>query len=289
MKNKQSHLGVLYIVATPIGNRDDVSCRAIETLKQVSCIYCEDTRHSKPLLQYCGIDTKLKSLHEHNEADRIVEIEDQLQQGLSLALISDAGTPLISDPGYLLVKALREKRCVIQTIPGPSALIAALSIAGVATDRFCFEGFLPAKSKARQDQLKHIQQNTSTVVCYESSHRIDKTLNDIALIMPDRDMVLCKELTKQFETAISGKPVEVIDWLNQDSKHSNGEFVLIFDKLDLLADQSNNELIQTNLDELIRLFGPHCGKSGLAKALSQLTGQKRQDIYQRCLDVMPSS
>ena len=286
MKNSQQQQaawGTLFIVATPIGHLDDISRRALAILQTVDYIYCEDTRHSKKLLTHYGITTPLRSLHEHNEKQRVDEILNLIQTGQSIALISDAGTPLISDPGYVLVKALRDAGISISPLPGPSALIAALSVAGVATDSFTFMGFLSAKAKERQQQLRDINTETRTVVLYESTHRIKACLQDIAAIMPQREIVLCKELTKQFETVISGLPTDILNWLNADARHSNGEFVLILAKMSGLTAEDDDSIV-TTVYNLIAELRPHLSASDLAKLLSKLTGQKRQVMYQRCLD-----
>ena len=210
----------LYIVATPIGNRDDLSARAIELLQQVDRIYAEDTRHSLPLLRHHGIDTRTWALHEHNEESQIDMVIEHLNTGASAALITDAGTPLISDPGYHLVQHLRNEGVKVVPIPGASAIIAALSIAGLATDRFVFEGFLPAKSVGRKQMYQRATQQTCTQVYYESSHRVVASIRDlIEIIEPDRQVVLCRELTKLFEQSFSGTATELLEWLESDSNH----------------------------------------------------------------------
>ncbi|MCL4161936.1 UNVERIFIED_CONTAM: hypothetical protein GTU68_057512, partial [Idotea baltica] len=192
---------MLYIVATPIGNLDDISMRAQKVLASVSVILAEDTRHSKRLTNHYGITTRLKSCHEHNELERVEWVTQQLNQGSDLALISDAGTPLISDPGFVLVRALREQGYPVTTVPGPSSLIAALSMAGLPTDRFIFDGFLPAKSVARCRQYAEYENEARTVVLFESSHRIIASLADCAEVLgQQRRIVVAREITKQYET-----------------------------------------------------------------------------------------
>lgn len=284
MKNNQPSqlkIGQLYIVATPIGNLDDITLRALATLKSADRIYCEDTRHSKKLLHHFGIDVPLMSLHEHNEDQRVSPVIDQLDNGQSIALISDAGTPLISDPGFAVVRAVRDAGFPVVAIPGPSAVIAALSVAGVATDSFLFIGFLPAKASARRQQLIDLNGELRTVVFYESSHRIKACIKDLQETMPRRQIVLCKELTKQFETVVSGNPAEIWNWLVADPKRENGEFVVILDKL-AINEQQKNESVTVTVDQLIHLFHTYLSPSDLAKVLSKLTGQKRQVLYQRC-------
>ncbi|MFT4608880.1 MAG: 16S rRNA (cytidine1402-2'-O)-methyltransferase, partial [Chitinophagales bacterium] len=191
--------GVLYIVATPIGNLDDISLRAIEILKQVDVIAAEDTRHSIRLLNHLGIRNKLMSLHEHNERDRIDGIIDDLKQGNNIALISDAGTPLISDPGYPLVKAVQDAGLRVSPIPGASSIIAALCAAGMPTDPFTFYGFLSQKNSERLSKLSALKQQQGTLVFLESTHRIERLLEQLSELYGDNRIVVAKELTKAFE------------------------------------------------------------------------------------------
>ena len=198
-ENFMSETPSLYIVATPIGNLGDFSARAIETLQNVNYIAVEDTRHSRKLLTHFGIHTPLISLHEHNEAARSKLLLSYLQKNLSLALISDAGTPLISDPGYHLVTLVREQKIPVIPIPGPCALITALSAAGLACDKFIFEGFLPVKNASRQKKLNDLLYETRTLIFYEAPHRILELINDmLAVFGPKRYVVLARELTKTF-------------------------------------------------------------------------------------------
>jgi 16S rRNA (cytidine1402-2'-O)-methyltransferase len=220
--------GHLYVVATPIGNRDDLSARAIETLRKVAVIACEDTRHSAPLLNSIGADAKRLALHDHNEAAASAGLVAQMLRGDSVALISDAGTPLVSDPGYRLVQAAAKAGLRVVPIPGPSALIAALSVAGLATDRFSFEGFLPNKSAARRSALAALAEDPRTLVFYEARHRIVESLEDmIASFGADREAVLARELTKTFETLLRGTLAEVLERVRSDSDQQLGEFVVV--------------------------------------------------------------
>ena len=218
----------LYIVATPIGNLGDFSARAIETLQNVDYIAVEDTRHSRKLLTHFAIQTPLLSLHAHNEATGSKLLLSYLQKGLSIALISDAGTPLISDPGYRLVMLVREQGIPVISIPGPCALITALSAAGLACDKFIFEGFLPSKSVSRQKKLNDLLYETRTLIFYEAPHRILELVNDmLAVFGPKRYVVLARELTKTFET-IHGDSLELLKiWLNSDKNQQKGEFVVL--------------------------------------------------------------
>lgn len=228
VKNSASLDGILYIVATPIGNRDDISLRALDTLKSVDKILAEDTRHSKVFLESLGIQKPLISLHAHNESTKSKDLIELLLAGQNLALISDAGTPLISDPGFPLVRLAREKGINVVPIPGPSAIITALSAAGVPADNFTFIGFLPAKQQARKERLKELAKALNTVVLYESTHRILNCLEDIeAIFGPDYELVLAKELTKTFERFIQDKVSNIHQLLIDDSGLCKGEFVLI--------------------------------------------------------------
>jgi 16S rRNA (cytidine1402-2'-O)-methyltransferase len=197
--------GELRVVATPIGNLDDIAPRAVEALRSADAICCEDTRHSRPLLQQFGIDRPLLALHEHNEAERVGGLVARMLAGERIALISDAGTPLVSDPGYRLVRAAREAGIRVTPLPGPCAAIAALSVAGIASDRFVFEGFLPAKPAARQQALRGLLGETRTLVFYESAHRIVDSLADLAAVFGgERRAALARELSKRFETVLDG-------------------------------------------------------------------------------------
>ncbi|MCO6524012.1 MAG: 16S rRNA (cytidine(1402)-2'-O)-methyltransferase [Candidatus Schmidhempelia sp.] len=220
----------LYIVATPIGNLADISQRAIDILKQVDLIAAEDTRHTGLLLQHLLIHAKLFALHDHNEQQKTQLLIEKLKSGLSIALVSDAGTPLINDPGYHLVRQCHQQGIKVIPIPGACAAITALCAAGIASDRFIYEGFLPAKTKARQDKLTSLAREPRTLIFYESTHRLIDTLQDIAHCFgPNRYMVLTKELTKTWETII-GLPVkELITWLAEDQYRVKGEFVLIIE------------------------------------------------------------
>jgi len=217
----------LYIVPTPIGNLDDISARAIEMLKQVNWIAAEDTRHSSRLLQHFNIATRTLSLHDHNEDKRTAMLCQRLKDGESVALISDAGTPLISDPGFVFVRRCREEGIPVVALPGPCAAITALSASGLPTDRFIFEGFLPVKSQARDNQLAQLKDRTCTSVFYEAPRRILNTVNDIKRVLGARHMVIAKELTKAFETYVSGTPSDVLAYLEADAVHQKGEFVVM--------------------------------------------------------------
>lgn len=220
--------GRLWVVATPIGNLDDLSPRAQETLRRAALIAAEDTRHSAPLLARYGIGTRLVALHEHNERDEAERLVARLQAGEDIALISDAGTPLVSDPGFRLVRAARAAGIPVSPVPGACAAIAALSVAGLPSDRFVFEGFLPAKSGARRERLSELAGEARTLVFYESSHRVRECLDDMAAVFgPERPAVLARELTKLFETVLDGTLAELVARVAADPNQERGEFVLL--------------------------------------------------------------
>lgn len=218
----------LYIVPTPIGNLDDITTRALQTLETVNWIAAEDTRHTHKLLQHYGIKTRTMSLHEHNEDKRATMLVHRLQGGESVALVSDAGTPLISDPGFVLVRKCREHNIQVVPLPGPCAAITALSGSGLPTDRFIFEGFLPAKSQARSSVLKLLLERTCTSVFYEAPRRIYDTLTDINTVLgAERQLVLAKELSKSYEAFVSGTADEIMAWMDAEPGRQKGEFVLM--------------------------------------------------------------
>ncbi len=258
--------GVLYIVATPIGNLDDIGLRAADTLKGVDMIAAEDTRHSARLLKHLGTRKKLFSLHEHNEHARIKKIIDALMAGSDIALISDAGTPLISDPGYALVKAVHEAGLKVSPIPGPSSIIAALSGAGVATDQFSFYGFLSHRNKERIDKLQAIKKQNGTLVLLESSHRILRLLEQLAEVFPDCQIVVAKELTKTYEKFLRGKAEELLAMFAEDAALSKGEFVV------LVANPVSDSEKQLNQDD-IELLRHLLAEMPLKKAV-QLASKK---------------
>ena len=218
----------LYIVPTPIGNLGDITHRAIEVLSTVDLIAAEDTRHTGKLLSHFNIQTKTFALHDHNEQQKAQVLVDKLLAGQNIALVSDAGTPLISDPGYHLVSQCRQAGVKVVPLPGPCAVITALSASGLPSDRFSFEGFLPAKSKGRKDKLLEIAKVERTCIFYESPHRIIDSLHDMLEILgPNREVVLARELTKTFET-IQGMPLgKLVDWVKSDENQQKGEMALL--------------------------------------------------------------
>ncbi|XKE46736.1 16S rRNA (cytidine(1402)-2'-O)-methyltransferase [Halomonas organivorans] len=219
--------GVLYVVATPIGNLEDLSPRAVRLLGEVDLVAAEDTRHTARLLRHLGIAPPMLSLHEHNEAARVAQLDARLAAGESVALVSDAGTPLISDPGFVLVRELRQRGRRVVPVPGPCALVTALSAAGLPTDRFVFQGFLPAKGGARRGRLEALAEREETLVFYESPHRIRDTLADIAGSLGERRVVLARELTKTYETFLDGSAETLLGRLAEDPDQARGEFVVM--------------------------------------------------------------
>lgn len=263
----------LYIVATPIGNLEDFTFRAISTLKSVDLIAAEDTRHSRTLMQHYGIETPLVAYHDHNETEASEGLVARMQQGTSIALISDAGTPLISDPGYRLVKLARRVGIEVVTIPGPSAVTAALSISGLPTDRFLFVGFLPSKQQARQKTLKALSKEAATLVCYESRHRIQDSLKDMALVFgAERQATVARELTKRFEQTQQGTFGELCDALDNKEIVEKGEFVVMIEgSPDATPVYDHIALMQALLVEL-----PPRKAAGI---VSQVTGESRKALY----------
>lgn len=270
----------LYVVATPIGNLQDMTPRAIEVLQQVELIAAEDTRHSARLMAHCGIDTRLVSVHEHNERQRIETIVHQLQSGASVALISDAGTPLISDPGYVVVKGVREAGFRVVPVPGCVAFITALSAAGLPTDRFVFEGFLPHKSSGRKQQLKGLIGESRTLIFYESPHRILASLKDMRDVFGgERVVAVARELTKTYETIHVDQLTPLIEWMEADSNQQRGEFVVLVHgvetKGEVLLDAKALEVLDILLAEL--------PASQAASLAAKITGLKKKVLYQAAL------
>ena len=271
--------GVLYIVATPIGNLSDISQRAIDVLANVDLIAAEDTRHSRHLLSHFQIATPLVAYHDHNEQSQTPQLVEKLQSGLSIALISDAGTPLLSDPGYRLVKAAHDQRIRVSPIPGACAAIAALSASGLATDQFCFAGFPPARTAARRQFYEVFKQQPQSVIFYESSHRILDSLRDLcAVVGEQREVLLARELTKTFETLRRSPLGELVDWVAGDENQRKGEFVLIQAGADEQPDEHRVE-VETVLDVLMSEL-PLKQASALT---ARITGAKKNQVYKMAL------
>lgn len=272
--------GVLYVVATPIGNLEDISARALRVLRGVDGIAAEDTRHTSQLLAHFGIDTPLFSLHEHNEYARLEQIVRRLRQGQSLALVSDAGTPLISDPGFPLVRALRQQGLNVIPVPGPSSILAALSVAGLPTDRFIFEGFLPAKSAARCQRLRVLAGEERTLVFLEASHRITDMLADLVAVFGGvRSAVIARELTKRFEEVQGAALSELLVWLDADPNRRRGEFVVLVQGASPMINEVDTPEIRRLLTALMEAL-----PLGRAVAVAvKATGLKRKALYELAL------
>jgi 16S rRNA (cytidine1402-2'-O)-methyltransferase len=268
--------GCLWVVATPIGHRDDLSSRAIETLRAVDVIAAEDTRHSRPLLVHHNIDTPMIALHDYNERDAVDAIVRRMVSGDSVALISDAGTPLISDPGFRLVRAARAAgiRCI--PIPGACAAIAALSVAGLPSDRFVFEGFLPAKAAARRSRLQELMGDARTLIFYESSHRVADSLDDMRDVFGGtREAVLARELTKMFETVLGEPLAELAAKVRADADQQRGEHVILV--------AGRGEEADAKLAEGQRIFAilrDELPPAKAAKMAAAISGAPRKLLYE---------
>ncbi|MCH8499706.1 MAG: 16S rRNA (cytidine(1402)-2'-O)-methyltransferase [Marinobacter sp.] len=274
-------MSTLYIVATPIGNLDDLSPRAVKVLAGVDLVVAEDTRHSGRLLQHLGLHKAMLALHDYNERQRLDAVLARLAEGQSVALISDAGTPLISDPGYLLVSEARKQGFRVSPIPGCCALIAALSAAGLATDRFSFHGFLPTKRKARQAALEALRQDISTLVFYEAPHRILETADALIEVFgASRDVVFARELTKAFESFYTGTAEAVRAQLADDPYAEKGEYVV------MVAGAPRDTEVGTpavDADRLLALLLPELPVKKAARIVADATGLGRNELYQRAL------
>ncbi|RBP33679.1 16S rRNA (cytidine1402-2'-O)-methyltransferase [Marinobacter pelagius] len=276
--------GTLYIVATPIGNLGDLSPRAEKVLSSVAVVAAEDTRHSGRLLQHLGLSKPMIALHEHNERERVDRVLKELQAGKDLALISDAGTPLISDPGYVVVREARAAGIRVSPIPGPCALVTALSAAGLPTDRFLFAGFLPAKRTGRKAALEALKREQATLVFYESPHRILDTLADLVSVLgSERELVLGRELTKTFETFYSGNAGGVLAELEADPHGSKGEFVMVVRGAEVSGRGEAES--QLDVDKLLELLLAELPVKKVAKIVAELTGGSKNELYQRALEL----
>ena len=270
--------GTLYIVSTPIGNLGDITIRAVDVLKNVDLVLAEDTRHSKKLFAHYDIGTPLRAFHEHNEKDKTEAIINEINTGKSIAIISDAGTPLISDPGYHLVSNAKIVGLNVVPIPGPSALIAALSSSGLTSNSFTFFGFLPSKQVARLKFLQVKMNLDETIIFYESPKRILSTLKDMLEVFGgSREVCLAKELTKSFETILRDKLPNLIEYLSADISHQRGEFVILVspaDKIDLIESERQ-------LDKILPILCAEMGASKASKLAAKITGLDKKHCYKR--------
>jgi len=279
-------LGTLYVVATPIGNLDDISARALRVLTQVSLIAAEDTRHSSRLLQHFGIRTPLAACHEHNEREEGGRFIACLLAGEDVALISDAGTPLISDPGYHLVRQARAAQIAVVPVPGACALIAGLSAAGLPSDRFVFEGFLPAKQAARCTRLTAVKHDPRTLIFYEAPHRILESVADMCQVFgPERPAVLARELTKTFET-IKDLPLQALhDWIAADTNQQRGESVLLISGY---QEPSDAPEVSVETQRVLQVLMAELPPKRAAALAAEITGARKKALYQWALDNKPA-
>ena len=265
--------GRLYVVATPIGNLEDITYRAVRILKEVDWIACEDTRTTGHLLQHYGITTRTISYHDHNEPQRAVELFARLQAGETGAIVSDAGTPLLSDPGYRLVRGAVQARVKVEALPGPSALLAALVVSGLPTDQFHFAGFLPSKQGQRTRLIESLTDEAATLIFYEAPHRILEALADVAAVLPHRDIVVARELTKIHEEVLRGTAAEILATLEaRDSVR--GEFVI------LVAKATEPEPDDTPAGEAIEmLVSAGIARMDAIKTVARERGLSKRDVY----------
>lgn len=269
--------GRLHVVATPIGNLEDLSPRALRVLREADLVAAEDTRHTQALLTAFGVRATMVSLHDHNEEQQIGSLLQRLREGAQVALVSDAGTPLISDPGFRLVRAAREAGLEVTPVPGACAAIAALSVAGLPSDRFAFEGFLPAKGAARRERLQALVAEPRTLVFYESSHRIDECLVDCAAIFGEaRRGVVARELTKRFETVLDGPLGELAARVAADADQRRGEFVVI-------VEGASDDDADANLAlgrRVYALLREQMAPSQAARLAAEISGASRKALYE---------
>ena len=275
--------GKLYVVATPIGNLADFSHRAIETLKQVDLIAAEDTRHVKMLLQHYAISNKLISLHQHNEEKISPNLIEKIKKGISIALVSDAGTPLLSDPGMPLVKLAKQEGIEVSPIPGACALIAALSVSGLPTSKFTFEGFLPRTSSARKTFFNTKKNESTTWVFYESSHRIVASLEDLAeIIQGNRRIVLAKELTKLYETVVNDSLENVLQLIKNNTNLQKGEFVVLVEGI--VIEKTAGEITDEQ-KRVLQILLQQCSIKTAVSMAVEITGARKKVLYQSALQL----
>ncbi|HSW12177.1 MAG TPA: 16S rRNA (cytidine(1402)-2'-O)-methyltransferase [Solimonas sp.] len=268
--------GHLYVVATPIGNLGDLSPRALAVLGAVDGICAEDTRTSGALLGHFGVKKPLTALHDHNEEQAAAGLVAKLRAGQSLALVSDAGTPLISDPGFRLVRAVREAGLPVLALPGPCAAIAALSISGLPSDRFLFIGFLPAKQGPRRAALQELARETATLVIYESSHRIADCIDDLAVVLGEqRRVCVARELTKLFEESQVAAAGALRGWLRETAHREKGEFVLVVE-----GAPKQDTASSADAERILRVLTRELGASQAARLTAEITGMKKRDLYE---------
>ncbi len=274
----------LYVVATPLGNLGDITHRAVAVLAAADVIAAEDTRHSRRLLQHYGITTPCVALHEHNEAREAARLVARLRKGAAVALISDAGTPLLSDPGYVLVRRVQAAGFRVVPVPGPSALTAALSAAGLPAERFAFEGFLPARAAARRRRLQALCEETRTLVFYEAPHRILALLQDlVALLGATREAALARELTKTFETIHRAPLSDLLAWVTEDPNRQRGEFVVLVHGATPPGDASRETEVTVDRKRLLAVLLAHMPARTAVAVAAELTGRRRNLLYEEAM------
>jgi 16S rRNA (cytidine1402-2'-O)-methyltransferase len=276
--------GRIDVVATPIGNMADLSPRAREVLAAADVIAAEDTRHTAGLLKQLGVQRPLVSLHEHNEANRREELVARLRQGARVVLVSDAGTPLVSDPGYLLVRAAIDAGIVVQAVPGPSAVLVALAVSGLPVERFCFEGFLPSRPAARRERLRTLALESRTLVFFEAPHRIVETLEDLAVAFgPERAACVARELTKVHESVYRGNCEQLLQIAREDANFARGEITLV------VAGASGPEATPDDafVARAFELISAELPPARAAAVVAALTGRRKQDVYNRNVKAQP--
>lgn len=280
-----SDAGTLYVVATPIGNLEDMTPRARRILSEADLIAAEDTRHSGRLLRHFGIGTRTEAIHEHNERDQVPRLVEILKEGKSIAFITDAGTPLVSDPGFHLVRAARQAGIRVVPVPGACAAIAALSAAGLPSDRFVFEGFPPAKSAARRAVFEKLREESRTLIFYESPHRILESLQDMSEVFgPGREAVLARELTKQFETLRAGGLEELREWVGRDANQQLGEFVILIHGVP----RAEREAVDEAAARVLEILLEELPVSQAAALAARITGLKKNKLYEYALALKES-
>lgn len=272
--------GCLYVVATPIGNLGDLSPRAQRVLAGVTRIAAEDTRNTGILLSHFGIRTPLLALHDHNEGRQAAALVEALRRGDSIALVSDAGTPLISDPGFEVVRSARAAGCEVIAVPGACAAIAALSISGLPSDSFLFAGFLPAKATARRERIEQLGRETRSVIVYEASHRIEDCSADLARLLPDRRVLLAREISKRFEQSVQCPARELPQWIAADANRTRGEFVLVIEGAPDTTDAESFDA-QT----LLRALLAELPAARAAKVAATLTRRPKRELYDLALQL----
>jgi 16S rRNA (cytidine1402-2'-O)-methyltransferase len=271
----------LYVVATPIGNLADLSLRAIEVLKAVDLIAAEDTRHSQRLLQHYGVDTTVMAYHDHSDERALVKIRECLANGGSVALVSDAGTPLISDPGYRLVRYVQDAGFTVRPVPGACAAIAALSVSGLATDRFLFEGFLPASAGTRANRLAELASATATLIFYEAPHRVLESLRAMAdTLGGEREAVLAREVTKTFETIRRGNLAALVEFVQGDSNQQKGEIVLV-----VAGSRATVQEISAEVSTLLQRLALELPAKRAAAVVADCTGLRKKLLYEHLLEL----